>query len=608
MRLVSLILKFKVSLKVCEIVGNSPLAKSAIADSQMTPNTCYGGKIPGMQRPGGVILNQSGMLHIFASNCTNIFNDGIHCTHSHNPVQSAIDSINFNQTGHTTITIVSPLDVNSISILRVNDLHISALSAHTRFGSIVVENSSGIILENLHALESLVLKSSIGVSLLSVVDHGNSYSITSEGNSMNEILVDGREHRNKVTWFIRNPRLSAVSRSTEDECAVFSRANVPVYGHGRTVRFGSKGQLEMAPCLTRKIETDQLLSLSGVTHSGIETYTGQTVRVIKLNTGQNAAVSSFLIVRAVEDIDIIGDLVADGILEFIAGDQINIDEAAAITVGGNRKSRSASVYFSAKSVKINGRVMVCAVPLSVQGFDAHVIASDRKKLVVLSRQIVIAGEQIILGRNAMLDTTGYTAGEIYIGGAVGGGATDTVKVVVHPTALFLNDAMGVSNGGVSVFWAHGTLRFSGQVHTRGGLLAGNGGFVEISGLEELEYNGFVDVQAFGPGQDGALLLDPTTISIGSATTDDTDLNDNTIISSDNSGSAMAISAAKIITQLQTSSVSIAAADTITISAAISSSHANSNTLTIAAGNNLVVNTAISIQGDVMLTVSHLVLG
>lgn len=78
--------------------------------------------------------------------------------------------------------------------------------------------------------------------------------------------------------------------------------------------------------------------------------------------------------------------------------------------------------------------------------------------------------------------------------------------------------------GKVIVWADDTTRFWGNISARGGMASGNGGFVEVSGKQNLMVQGTVDLSAANGGL-GTLLLDPTDIEIrdgsGNGTNDDT---------------------------------------------------------------------------------------
>lgn len=141
---------------------------------------------------------------------------------------------------------------------------------------------------------------------------------------------------------------------------------------------------------------------------------------------------------------------------------------------------------------------------SVQGGDVNIIG-DRTALL-----------------NANLDASGIDkgGGTIRVGGGYqGNDAIPNAQI----TYIDADSSLDVSStetgdGGLAVAWADGLTSFYGSVNARGGNQAGNGGFVEISGKEQLVFRGDVDTHAMN-GQTGTLLLDPTDIIIAAGTGD-----------------------------------------------------------------------------------------
>jgi len=136
-------------------------------------------------------------------------------------------------------------------------------------------------------------------------------------------------------------------------------------------------------------------------------------------------------------------------------------------------------------------------------------------------RIEITGQRIALVEHASLNANGQNGGTILIGGDVQGlGSTPTATVThlgQHTTVTA--DAIGQGNGGKVVVWADDATRFLGNIRAQGGEIAGNGGFVEVSGKSHLVFHGEVSVKAT-QGRPGTLLLDPVFIIITAGGPDD----------------------------------------------------------------------------------------
>ncbi|HLO52173.1 MAG TPA: CHAT domain-containing protein, partial [Kamptonema sp.] len=114
----------------------------------------------------------------------------------------------------------------------------------------------------------------------------------------------------------------------------------------------------------------------------------------------------------------------------------------------------------------------------------------------------------LLGAN--IDASGIQGGgTVRIGGDFRGMGTvpNAVGTYVDSNSLIAANAISTGNGGRVIIWADGTAGFFGQIAAKGG----TGGFVEVSGKENLIFNGSVDTR--GANGIGTLLLDPTNIDI-----------------------------------------------------------------------------------------------
>ncbi len=129
-------------------------------------------------------------------------------------------------------------------------------------------------------------------------------------------------------------------------------------------------------------------------------------------------------------------------------------------------------------------------------------------------QIAILGNQVSL-IDADINADGiHQGGEISIGGSYQGAGplpNATHTRVDQNTQLSAN-ALAHGNGGEIIVWADQATSFAGNVQAQGGELAGNGGFIEISGKSNLGFTGQFSVSA-PQGEFGSILFDPDNIQV-----------------------------------------------------------------------------------------------
>ncbi|MEH2172517.1 CHAT domain-containing protein [Nostoc sp.] len=116
-------------------------------------------------------------------------------------------------------------------------------------------------------------------------------------------------------------------------------------------------------------------------------------------------------------------------------------------------------------------------------------------------------------------------GTVLIGGDYQGKGTlpNADRTYVDSNSVINADSNLNGNGGRVIVWGNDTTQYFGNISARGGANAGNGGFVEVSGKNFLNFNGLVDTSAVN-GNFGTLLIDPSTLTIidGTAGTGDFD--------------------------------------------------------------------------------------
>jgi filamentous hemagglutinin family protein len=126
----------------------------------------------------------------------------------------------------------------------------------------------------------------------------------------------------------------------------------------------------------------------------------------------------------------------------------------------------------------------------------------------------IFGEKVGLV-NAQINASGALGGgTVLIGGNFQGKgiAPNALKTFVDSNSKIDVSALLNGNGGTAIVWSNLNTRFLGTIIANGGTQAGDGGFVEVSGKQNLDYRGNVNTLASN-GKIGTLLLDPTDITV-----------------------------------------------------------------------------------------------
>lgn len=131
-------------------------------------------------------------------------------------------------------------------------------------------------------------------------------------------------------------------------------------------------------------------------------------------------------------------------------------------------------------------------------------------------EITVTGAQIAL-EGATLDASGGGAGQggsIRVGGDYQGTGDlqRALRVSVDAASRLIADGGDSGGAGRIIVWSDYFTDFSGSISARGGDLAGDGGFAEVSGKQDLRYRGLADLRA-PRGETGMLLLDPTNITV-----------------------------------------------------------------------------------------------
>ncbi|MEH2255261.1 two-partner secretion domain-containing protein [Nostoc sp.] len=194
--------------------------------------------------------------------------------------------------------------------------------------------------------------------------------------------------------------------------------------------------------------------------------------------------------------------------------------------------------------------------------------------------VQVLGDRVALLENARVDVSSSTqGGTVLIGGDYKGQGTvpNATQTYVSPNAVINANAKTEGNGGKVIVWADGTTRFYGNISANGGTQAGDGGFVEVSGTKNLNFQGFVDTSAT-VGKTGTLLLDPTNITIVPGSGSNPPNAADGIWSFTEDPGAQTIGADVISTLLKNSSVTLQATNNIDVKARVFATTTNNLTL------------------------------
>jgi hypothetical protein len=116
----------------------------------------------------------------------------------------------------------------------------------------------------------------------------------------------------------------------------------------------------------------------------------------------------------------------------------------------------------------------------------------------------------------VVDVSGQTGGGTVLIGGDAHGSNPAIQnaalTYVGPMAQIKADALQSGDGGKVIVWSNQQTQMYGDISARGGDQGGNGGFVETSSRDRLDFQGQADLRA-PSGTAGSLLLDPSDITI-----------------------------------------------------------------------------------------------
>jgi len=231
------------------------------------------------------------------------------------------------------------------------------------------------------------------------------------------------------------------------------------------------------------------------------------------------------------NLDLGGSIAArDGGRITVHGDYVGqsgaLDVSSAQGAGGTVQLQAETVIQTAQaSIKANGATLGGSI--AVTGSTGAGSGSTIYSSATLSAQagtgqggaIDVTASSVQL-RAATLDASGATqGGRVRVGGGFQGAEADIGNagtVGINASTVLRADASGTrGDGGQVIVWSDDKTLFAGALSAHGGTVAGAGGQAEVSGKQDLVFQGQADLSS-RDGRPGQLLLDPRNIIIDNA--------------------------------------------------------------------------------------------
>lgn len=233
------------------------------------------------------------------------------------------------------------------------------------------------------------------------------------------------------------------------------------------------------------------------------------------------------------------NLVNSGELNVSSSDQ----DAGAVVLLGENISQSGQISADANGSGAAGFIEVQAKDLNLQSENAKLSAVAKVQgqggdIKVLGSRVGVLDQTVIDARGANGGGSVKIGGD-YQGRGVQDDATNEASVqipnaqrtVLSADTQILANAIQDGDGGKVIVWSDETTAFTGEISVAGGALGGDGGFVEVSGKQNLKFDGRVDLSS-ERGEGGELLLDPDVVFIRTNIHDSELSDDNQILFDD----------------------------------------------------------------------------
>ncbi|MDB3958333.1 filamentous hemagglutinin N-terminal domain-containing protein, partial [Opitutales bacterium] len=206
----------------------------------------------------------------------------------------------------------------------------------------------------------------------------------------------------------------------------------------------------------------------------------------------------------------LGTINSESFTALIAGDVQNLGEI--ITPGGDAALLAGDAVIEVGEAA-GGKITMDLSGL-LGGSASNSGSIDASSADSTGGSVAIVGESV--SNAGLIDASGATGGgEVLIGGDFQGkneNLSNAQNTVV--SGSISADALENGDGGSVIVWSDGDTTFEGSISAKGGLISGDGGFVETSG-KNIVLSGTVSTSSPN-GQTGTYLIDPDDIEINTA--------------------------------------------------------------------------------------------
>jgi hypothetical protein len=208
------------------------------------------------------------------------------------------------------------------------------------------------------------------------------------------------------------------------------------------------------------------------------------------------------------------DFEGDGLVRYqvdVGAARALVEQSGQISADGGRVALQAGARDALVDTVLNVDGVVRARGISQRGGEIYLDGGAHGSVMVSGMldasgtapgtaggQLRVLGENVGLIGGARLDASGDAGGgSVLVGGNYQGSGPEhnATRAFVGSGVTINADALSRGDGGRVITWADDWTRFYGTISARGGAAGGDGGFVEVSGKQNLAFAGSVVTSA-----------------------------------------------------------------------------------------------------------------